>query len=90
MVVICFSCKEEKTTVHLKGQLKGMTPSEVMRYNGTASMIGDSRDIILHTDENGMFDTVIELKKPEYFPYVPAPYSCWCSLSSCFSRILTG
>ncbi|MBC5623519.1 TlpA family protein disulfide reductase [Butyricimonas hominis] len=67
MVVICFSCKEEKTTVHLKGQLKGMTPSEVMRYNGTASMIGDSRDIILHTDENGMFDTVIELKKPEYF-----------------------
>lgn len=54
-------------TVHLKGQLKGMVPAEVMRYNGTASMIGDSRDILIHTDENGYFDTIIELKKSEYF-----------------------
>lgn len=67
MVVVCFSCTEKKTTVHLKGQLKDMTPQEVMRYNGAASMVGDSRDIILRTDENGKFDTVIELKKPEYF-----------------------
>lgn len=44
-----------------------MVPAEVMRYNGTVSMIGDSRDILIHTDENGYFDTIIELKKPEYF-----------------------
>mgnify|MGYP000058451827 FL=1 len=44
-----------------------MVPAEVMRYNGTASMIGDSRDILIHTDENGYFDTIIELKKSEYF-----------------------
>lgn len=30
-------------------------------------MIGDSRDILIHTDENGYFDTIIELKKSEYF-----------------------
>ena len=63
----CFSCSEKPITVHLKGQLKGMVPAEVMRYNGTASMIGDSRDILIHTDENGYFDTIIELKKSEYF-----------------------
>ena len=62
-----FSCSEKPITVHLKGQLKGMVPAEVMRYNGTASMIGDSRDILIHTDENGYFDTIIELKKSEYF-----------------------
>ncbi len=67
VVLLCFSCSEKPTTVHLKGQLKGMTPEEVMCYNGTASMIGDSRDILIHTDENGYFDTIIELKKPEYF-----------------------
>ena len=31
MAVVCFSCSEKKTTVHLKGQLKGMGPQEVMR-----------------------------------------------------------
>lgn len=67
VMFLCFSCSEKATTVHLKGQLKGMVPTEVMRYNGTAAMIGDSRDILIHMDENGYFDTIIELKKPEYF-----------------------
>ena len=67
VLFLCLSCSEKPTTVHLKGQLKGMVPAEVMRYNGTVSMIGDSRDILIHTDENGYFDTIIELKKPEYF-----------------------
>ena len=67
VLFLCLSCSEKPTTVHLKGQLKGMVPVEVMRYNGTASMIGDSRDVLIHTDENGYFDTIIELKKPEYF-----------------------
>lgn len=67
VMFLCFSCSEKATTVHLKGQLKGMVPTEVMRYNGTAAMIGDSRDILIHTDENGCFDTIIELKNPEYF-----------------------
>ena len=40
---------------------------QIIGYNGTASMIGDSRDILIHTDENGYFDTIIELKKSEYF-----------------------
>lgn len=67
VVAVCFSCSEKKTTVHLKGQLKGMGPQEVMRYNGAASMVGDSRDVLLNTDSEGRFDTIIELSEPEYF-----------------------
>ena len=67
MAVVCFSCSEKKTTVHLKGQLKGMGPQEVMRYNGAVSMVGDSRDVLLNTDSEGRFDTIIELSEPEYF-----------------------
>lgn len=67
MAAVCFSCSEKKTTVHLKGQLKGMGPQEVMRYNGAVSMVGDSRDVLLNTDSEGRFDTIIELSEPEYF-----------------------
>lgn len=55
-------------TVHLYGLLKDMGTQEViMRYNGASSMVGDSRDIILRTDANGKFDTVLPLEKPEYY-----------------------
>ena len=67
VIFLCFSCSKKTTTVHLKGQLKGMAPKEVMCYDGTASIVGDSRDILIYTDENGYFDTIIELSKPEYF-----------------------
>ena len=34
----------------------------IMRYDGAASLIGDSRDIILYTDAEGHFDTVLPLE----------------------------
>lgn len=55
-------------TVRLYGELKDMgTCDVIMRYNGAASLLGDSRDIILHTDAAGKFDTVLPLKQPEYY-----------------------
>lgn len=55
-------------SVHLYGELKDMGTQEViMRYNGAASLVGDSRDIVLHTDVEGKFDTVLPLAKPEYY-----------------------
>ena len=68
-----FSCnsgnkQETENTVHLKGQLIDMGTQNVrMRYNGAASMLGDSRDILLQTDSAGVFDTVFVLKEPAYF-----------------------
>lgn len=54
--------------VHLKGQLKGMgTRTVPMNYDGASSMLGDSRNIILHTDAEGRFDTIVALKEPAYF-----------------------
>lgn len=69
-LVICllFSCSEPKKTVHLKGQLKEMgTQNVVMHYNGAASLVGDSRDITIHTDAEGRFDTIIDLVHPEFY-----------------------
>lgn len=55
-------------TIHLHGQLKDMGRQEViMRFNGAASLIGDSRDIILHTDAEGRFDTILPWSEPEYY-----------------------
>lgn len=68
-----FSCQtgnkqETENTVHLKGQLIDMGTQNVrMRYNGAASMLGDSRDILLQTDSAGVFDTIFVLKEPAYF-----------------------
>lgn len=54
--------------VHLKGQLVDMGTTDVpMRFDGAASMLGESRNIMLKTDAKGNFDTVIELDKPAYF-----------------------
>ena len=56
------------TTVHLQGQLVDMGTTDVpMRYDGAASLVGDSRDIILHTDAEGRFDTVLTLTAPTYY-----------------------
>lgn len=68
-----FSCQtgnkqETENTVHLKGQLIDMGTQNVrMRFNGAASMLGDSRDILLQTDSAGVFDTIFVLKEPAYF-----------------------
>lgn len=55
-------------TVHLKGQLFDMGSQNVrMRFDGAASMLGDSRDILLKTDAAGYFDTTFVLKEPTYY-----------------------
>ena len=54
--------------VHLYGQLIDMGSTSVpMRYDGAASMLGDSRNILLQTDTEGHFDTIITLTEPTYF-----------------------
>lgn len=65
--VLTFSCKETPTFIHLKGQLDGMGPVAIMSYDAASSMLGDSRDIKIHTDAQGFFDTIIPLSKPEYY-----------------------
>lgn len=56
------------STVHLKGQLTEMGTTEVpMRYDGASSLLGNSRDILLHTDSEGYFDTIIIVKEPTYY-----------------------
>jgi len=68
MVCLCGCQQPLKHTVHLSGQLVDMGRTDViMRYDGAASLIGDSRDIILYTDPEGRFDTVLPLEKPEYY-----------------------
>lgn len=62
--------KQETTnnTIHLKGQLIDMGSRQVrMNYNGAASMLGDSRDLVILTDEAGRFDTTFTLNEPAYF-----------------------
>lgn len=60
--------QEEANTVRLKGQLIDMGSRNVrMRFDGAASMLGDSRDILLQTDSIGNFDTTLVLKEPTYY-----------------------
>ena len=50
-------------TVHLKGQLFDMGSQNVrMRFDGAASMLGDSRDILLKTDAAGYLILLLYLK----------------------------
>lgn len=52
----------------MKGQLFDMGSRNVrMRFDGAASMLGDSRDILLKTDAAGYFDTTFVLKEPTYY-----------------------
>ena len=54
--------------VRLHGVLKGMGSNKVtMAYDGAASMIGDSRDIVLTTDAEGRFDTTLYVARPTYY-----------------------
>lgn len=64
---VCCTSKKE-TIVHLKGQLTGMEENPViMAYDGSESLIGNSKDILLQTDENGCFDTILSISEPEYY-----------------------
>lgn len=56
------------TTVHLQGQLVDMGTTEVnMSYDGAASLVGGSRDFLLHTDAEGRFDTTLTITEPTYY-----------------------
>lgn len=56
------------TTVHLQGQLVDMGTTEVnMSYDGAASLVGGSRDFLLHTDAEGRFDTTLIITEPTYY-----------------------
>lgn len=54
-------------SVHLKGQLNVGANPVVMKYDCASSMLGDSRDFLIRTDENGYFDTVITMTEPAYY-----------------------
>lgn len=64
---ICCTSKQE-TQVHLKGQIANLESNEILlSYDGASSLIGNSRDIMLHTNSEGCFDTIITLTEPDYF-----------------------
>lgn len=68
MLILGACSPKSASTVHLYGQLHDMGRQDViMRYDGAASLLGDSQDIILHTDREGRFDTVLSLEKPVYY-----------------------
>ena len=70
LVLLACNSKQEplETTVHLKGQLVDFGTQDVrMRYDGASSALGNSRDILLKTDNQGFFDTTIVLNEPQYF-----------------------
>jgi thiol-disulfide isomerase/thioredoxin len=69
LLVFCINnaFTEKSGSVHLKGRLDITGPVVVMAYNGASSMLGDSRDIKIKIDEHGFFDTIIPLKKAEYY-----------------------
>lgn len=49
--IICCSCTGQSGSVHLKGQIDLPESDRIMHYDGALSMLGQSRDIVLHTDE---------------------------------------
>lgn len=62
----CTSPKD--TTVHLKGQLIDMGSNTVtLAYDGAESLVGDTKDFMLVTDENGNFDTTLTITEPAYY-----------------------
>ncbi|KAA6346908.1 Thiol:disulfide interchange protein TlpA [termite gut metagenome] len=68
IILLSASCTFAKQEVHLKGQLKNIGDTSIgMSYNGALSLIGNSRNIVIHTDRDGYFDTIVPLEKPEYY-----------------------
>ena len=69
IVAVLSGCTtEEASHIHLKGKLVGMPNRMVMMsYDGASSMLGNSKDIALHLDAEGCFDTIISLKAPAYY-----------------------
>ncbi len=62
------AAQTDVNNVRLRGQLQNMGTRDVtLSPDDAVSMLGNSRDIIIHTDEQGRFDTLITLHKPAYF-----------------------
>lgn len=62
------ACHVENQTVHLKGKIMNVTGStEVLEYDGASSVLGNGKDITLHLDANGCFDTIISLQSPAFY-----------------------
>lgn len=54
--------------IHLKGRLADMGSQEVsMEYTGVTGDFGTGRNIMLKTNEEGYFDTILPLREPMYF-----------------------
>ena len=54
--------------VHLKGRLVDMGSQEVsMEYTGVTGDFGVSKNVMLRTDKEGYFDTILPLSEPTYF-----------------------
>ena len=54
--------------IHLKGRLADMGSQEVsMEYTGVTGDFGTGRNIMLKTNEEGYFDTILPLREPTYF-----------------------
>lgn len=67
-IAITTTAMAQQPNVRLSGQLKNMGTQQVtIAYNGAASVIGDSKDITITTDENGNFDTTIYIPQPGYY-----------------------
>lgn len=68
LLVVSTALAQNKGKVRLHGQLVDMGSAEVtMAYDGASSYLGDSRDILLHTDSEGRFDTTIVVEKPCFY-----------------------
>ncbi len=57
-------------TIRLRGKIEGMPSPVTMSYNGAAGMLGDSRRVMIATDSQGCFDTVLPLDRPGYYSII--------------------
>lgn len=72
IAIILFSCNKKndslENVVHLKGVIENSKNSnELLQYDGASSIVGNSRDLIIQTDDKGYIDTSFVLNEPAYF-----------------------
>lgn len=72
LVLACLSlavgAQADNGKVHLRGQLIDMGSTSVtLSYDGASALVGDSRDIMLHTDKDGNFDTTFVVPAPAFY-----------------------
>ncbi|MDO5665543.1 MAG: redoxin family protein [Bacteroidia bacterium] len=72
LALFLFSCigqnNKEKTEVRISGYIESAENREVnLTFDGAASAIGSSRDILLKVNNEGYFDTTFVLTEPAYY-----------------------